>query len=265
MPNITLMQGDCLDLMKQLPDGSVDMILCDLPYGCLNKNNPNTKWDSIIPFGSIWSEYCRIAKENAAIVLFGSGMFTADLMQSNRKMWRYNIVWDKVAKTGFLNAKKMPLRRHEDICVFYKKTPVYNPQMEKCPPHKRNHSKGNMKSPTKNRCYGNFVETPTIVSDEKYPTSIVSISKEHCNGKFFHPTQKPVALYQWILSRYAKEGDIILDTHVGSASSLIACHKMRFRFVGFEIDPEYYEQAKRRLDTETAQMNIFDFLGGDND
>ena len=118
MDNIQLMQGDCLELMKQIPDGSIDMILCDLPYG-VTRN----KWDTIIPLDSLWSEYDRITKENAAVLLFSSGLFTAKLMMSNHKQWRYNLVWDKVLTSGFLNANRMPLRQYENICVFYK-----NPQ-----------------------------------------------------------------------------------------------------------------------------------------
>ena len=128
--------GDCLTLMPQIADKSIDMILCDLPYQVLHKNNPNAQWDKIIPFDPLWEQYNRIIKDNGAIVLFAQGMFTAQLMMSNPKMWRYNWVWDKVLKTGFLNSKKMPLRQHEDICVFYKSLPTYNPQMVKCEPHK---------------------------------------------------------------------------------------------------------------------------------
>ena len=136
---IELYNGDCLEVMQTIPDKSVDMILCDLPYEQLNKSNPNAKWDCQINFEKLWEYYSRIIKDNGAIVLFGSGMFTADLIYSNKKLWKYNLIWDKVAKTGFLNAKKMPLRQHEDICVFYKSLPTYNPQMTKCEPHQRNH------------------------------------------------------------------------------------------------------------------------------
>lgn len=135
-PN-TIHCGDCLELMPQIADKSIDMILCDLPYGVLNEQSEGGKWDSIIPFQPLWEQYCRIIKDNGAIILFAQGMFTAQLMMSNPKMWRYNLVWDKVLKTGFLNANRMPLRQHEDICVFYKKLPTYNPQMEKCKPRQK--------------------------------------------------------------------------------------------------------------------------------
>lgn len=242
-----LWQGDCLELMKDIPNKSVDMILCDLPYGVLNKNNKNAKWDNVLPLELLWEQYKRIIKDNGAILLFASGMFTADVMKSNTKMWRYNLVWDKVAKTGFLNAKRMPLRQHEDIVVFYKKLPTYNPQMQKCEPHKRNHTKGNMLNPTKNSCYGNFVEVPTIISDEKYPTSIISISKEHCNGKFYHPTQKPVALLEYLVKTYTKDGEIVLDNCMGSGSTGVACVKTNRKFIGIELEHKYFDVARHRI------------------
>lgn len=244
---VILFQGDCLALMNDLPEKSVDMILCDLPYGVLNKTNQNAKWDSVIPFSALWSHYERIIKDNGAIVLFGNGMFTSDLMQSQKRLWRYNLIWDKVAKTGFLNANRMPLRQHEDICVFYKKLPTYNPQMVPCEPHKRNHSKGNMKNPTNNNCYGKFVEIPTRITDLKYPVSIIPISKEHCNGKFFHPTQKPVELLEWLIKTYTNEGDLVLDNCCGSGSTGVACINTNRRFVGMELEEKYYKIAKERL------------------
>lgn len=174
-------------------------------------------------------------------------------MLSNRKTWKYNLIWDKVAKTGFLNAKKMPLRQHEDICVFYKTLPKYNPQMTKCAPHKRNHSKGNMKNPCKNQCYGKFKEIPAIISDEKYPTSIISISKEHSIGKFFHPTQKPVALLEYLIKTYTNENDLVLDNCMGSGSTGVACINTNRNFIGIELDKEYFEIAKQRI--EEAEKN----------
>lgn len=184
----TLVNADCFDVFPFIEDKSIDAVICDLPYGVLNKGNKSAKWDSVLPFKLLWEQYERVIKDKGIIILFGQGLFTAELMISNKKLWRYNLCWDKVAKTGFLNASRMPLRQHEDIIIFYKQLPTYNPQMVKCEPHKRNHSKGNMKQPQKNSCYGFFVETPTIISDEKFPTSIVSIPKEHETGKFHHPT-----------------------------------------------------------------------------
>lgn len=239
--------GDCLELMDTVKDKSVDMVLCDLPYGVLNRKNEAAKWDCQIDLRVLWKHYNRVVKENGAIVLFGSGMFTADLMHSNSKMWRYNLIWDKCATTGFLNAKKMPLRRHEDIVVFYRNLPVYNPQMQKCEPHKRNHTRGNFSNPIKNSCYGDFLEVPTIVSDEKFPTSIVRFSKEHCNGKLFHPTQKPVALLEWLIRSYTNKNDVVLDNCMGSGSTGVACVRTNRSFIGMEKERKYFEIAQDRI------------------
>jgi len=244
---IQLIKGDCLIEMQNIPDKSIDAIICDLPYGVLNKGNSSAKWDSVIPFDKLWSSYERIIKDNGIIVLFGQGMFTADLLISNKKLWRYNLVWDKVAKTGFLNSKRMQLRQHEDICIFYKSLPTYNPQMVKCEPHKRNHSKGNMLNPQKNSCYGSFVETPTIVSDENFPTSIISIPKEHETGKFHHPTQKPVLLLEYLIKTYTDELDVVLDNTMGSGTTGVACKNLNRSFIGIERDEKYFEIAKERI------------------
>lgn len=254
--NNTIHRGDCLELMPHIADKSVDMVLCDLPYGVLNKNNPSAKWDCIIPFQQLWKQYNRVIKNNGAIVLFAQGMFTAKLMMSNPKMWRYNLVWDKVLKTGFLNANRMPLRQHEDIAVFYKKKPTYNPQMVKCEPHQRNHGKGKNEQPT-NRCYGNFVSTPTIISDEKFPTSIISIPKEHINGKSYHPTEKPVSLLQYLIRTYTNDGDVVLDNTMGSGSTIVAAIRENRQYIGIEKDEKYFDIAKRRIAAETNQLSLF--------
>jgi adenine specific DNA methylase Mod len=178
-------------------------------------------------------------------------------MMSNPKMWRYNLVWDKVLKTGFLNSKKMPLRQHEDICVFYKNLPTYNPQMVKCEPHKRNHSKGNGKHRGVNRCYGNYVETPTIISDEKFPTSIISIPKQHIVGKSYHPTEKPVSLIQWLIRTYSNKGDVILDNTIGSGTTAIAAIREKRHFIGFELNEKYYKIACDRIAREKQQLTLF--------
>ena len=159
----TIYNEDCLQGMKRIPDGTIDAVICDLPYGVLNGESEGGSWDVIIPFEPLWEQYRRITKPNAAIILFAQGMFTSDLMQSNRKMWRYNLIWDKCRTNGFLNANRMPLRQHEDIVVFYDKLPTYNPQMIKSDPHARNHGKGAMEKNT-NRCYGNF--TPSLQSSQ---------------------------------------------------------------------------------------------------
>jgi len=239
--------GDCLKRMKEIEDKSIDMILCDPPYGVLNKSNPSAKWDSIIPFEPLWEQYKRITKPNAAIVLFSQGMFTANLMLSNPKWWRYNLIWDKVLKNGFLNANRQPLRQHEDICVFSSGQTTYNPQMVKCEPHKRNHGKGSMGKQV-NNCYGSFVSTPTIISDEKYPTSIISFPKKHINGKSYHPTEKPTDILEYLINTYSNENDLVLDNTCGSGSCGVAAINTNRRFIGIEKDEKYFNIACDRIE-----------------
>lgn len=246
---------DCLEGMKRIPDGSVDCVICDLPYGVLNKQSEGGGWDNAIPFEPMWNEYLRITKPNAAIILFGQGMFTAKLMMSNEKMWRYNIFWDKCRTTGFLNAKKVPLKRTETISVFYDKQPTYHPQMRKCLPHERNHSRGKQINDQTNRCYGNFGKADDIITDEKYPTDIVVFQRNVHDS--FHPTQKPVALIQYLIRTYSNEGDTILDNCMGSGTTAIAAIREKRNFIGFELNKEYYDKACKRIKLEQAQLTLF--------
>lgn len=236
-------QGNCLALMKDIPDNSIDMILCDLPYGITSRN----KWDSVIPFEPLWEQYKRITKENAAIVLFGSGMFTADLMTSNKSMWRYNLIWEKTQPTGFLNAKKMPLRSHEDICVFYKSTPVYNPQ--KTSGHERKVSTAKHKQNSKNTTnYGEHGLT-TYDSTERYPRSVLTFSKD-IQKSALHPTQKPLALCEYLIKTYTNEGAVVLDNCMGSGTTCVAAKNLNRRYIGFELDEDYFRIAQERLGQE---------------
>lgn len=246
---ISLFHGDCLDKMAYIPRQSVDMILCDLPYGTLNKSNPNARWDNVIPFDKLWEQYERVIKDNGAIVLFAQGMFTAQLMMSNPKLWRYNLVWDKVLTSGFLNAKRMPLRSHEDICVFYKQLPTYNPQMHEGKPL---HSKGTSYKDKEltNNCYGSLGTTDDCRRGctSKYPTSIVRFPKPHPSISV-HPTQKSVELCEWLIKTYTREGDVVLDNCMGSGSTMVACVKTRRRGIGIEKDDNYFKIAQERVKT----------------
>lgn len=241
--NIKLLQGDCLELMNDINNKSIDLILCDLPYGQTARN----KWDTVIPFEPLWEQYTRIIKDNGAIVLFANGMFTADLMYSNRKMWRYNLVWDKVLPSGFLNAKKMPMRSHEDICVFYKKPPTYNPQMIE---GKECHSRGNAvgKSQDEFSRNTNYGELKAVQTDGnlKYPKSILTYQKPHPSTSV-HPTQKPVELLEWIIKTYTEEGEVVLDNCMGSGSTGVAVINTNRRFVGIELDNTYFNIAENRI------------------
>lgn len=248
-------QGDCLELIKQLPDKSIDCIICDPPYEVLNKNNKDAQWDRIIPFDELWQQYERVAKDNAAIILFAQGMFTARLMMSNPKLWRYNLIWQKGGRcSGFLNAKKMPLREHEDIVVFYRKQPTYNPQMTKCLPHERNHSRGRQQGEQTNRCYGEFGRAEDIMTDLKYPKSILNFNRPHPQ---IHPTQKPVALIQYLIKTYSNENDLILDNCVGSGTTAVAAIKEKRHFIGMELNKEYYDIACKRVKEAKMYQSMF--------
>lgn len=235
--------GDCLELMKTIPDGSVDMILCDLPYGQTARN----KWDNIIPFEELWNEYNRIVKPNAAIVLFANGLFTADLMLSQRQKWRYNLIWEKTQPTGFLNAKRMPLRTHEDICVFYDKQPTYNPQ--KTQGHKRKVSTAEHKRNSNMTTDYNEHKFTTYDSTERYPKSILKFSKDTQKASL-HPTQKPVELLEWLIKTYTNENETVLDNCMGSGSTGVACLHTNRNFIGFELDENYFQIARKRIELE---------------
>lgn len=242
-----LYHGDCLVEMQKIADGSVDMILCDLPYGVLNKGNKSAGWDRLIPFEPLWKQYNRVIKDNGAIVLFAQGMFTAKLMMSNPKMWRYNLIWDKCRATGFLNANRMPLRYHEDICVFYKSLPTYNPQMEDLNGRERNHPQGHGNHSEKNQCYGNVKRINPTYEDKKHPRSIIKIKAIHCAEGQSHLTQKPVALMEYLIKTYTNEGELVLDNTMGSGSTGVACMNAGRDFIGIELDDGYFKIASDRI------------------
>lgn len=233
-------QGDCLELMKEIPDGSVDMILCDLPYG-----TTACKWDIVIPFEPLWEQYRRIIKENGAIALFGSEPFASFLRVSNMEMYKYDWVWEKTKASSFLNAKKMPLRAYETISIFYKKQPTYNPQyIEGGKPYKKiNVSDGRAS------IYGRCDKSGVIKESKdgrRYPRNVIKFSNP--NNSSFHPTQKPVALLEYLIKTYTNEGEVVLDNCMGSGSTCVAAINTGRHYIGFEKDPQYFEIAKRRIE-----------------
>ena len=249
MNQIQIKQGDCLELMKEIPDKSIDMILCDLPYG-----TTQNKSDIIIPFDKLWNSYERIIKDNGAIVLFAQGVFYVDLINSNRKLFRYDLIWDKVLTSGFLNAKRMPLRQHEQIAVFYKKLPKYNPQFTSGKPL---HSKGKTykDKPIVNQNYGVFhtADDSRAGSTEKYPTSILKFQKPHPSISV-HRTQKSVELLEWLINTYTDEGETVLDNCMGSGSTGVACVNTNRNFIGYELDEKYFEIAEKRINETMCNM-----------
>lgn len=238
-----LLQGDCLELMKDLPDGCVDMVLCDLPYG-----TTRNKWDAVIPFGPLWEQYRRVIKENGAIVLFSDGRFTFSLVGSNLQDWKYTLVWDKGYPGGFLNANKMPLRQHEEIQVFYRKAPTYNPQKT---PGAPSHAKGKAagSGPAKvNNNYGSYqvVDNSKELGAMKHPISILRFPKVH-PSKAIHPTQKPTDLCKFLVRTYTNIGDTVLDNCMGSGSTGVACIETERDFIGIEKDPKIFASARCRI------------------
>lgn len=239
--NIKLFQGDCLELMKDIPDGSIDMILCDLPYG-----TTACKWDSVIPFEPLWEQYKRIIKDNGAIVLFGSEPFSTMLRCSNLKMYKYDWIWKKSKKTGFPNANRQPLRNYETISVFYKKQCRYNPQglVKLDVPVKKDRKKPKRETVNAGENDGSLVGEYTVLY-KNYPTQVINFSSV---GNTIHPTQKPVALLEYLIKTYTNEGETVLDNCMGSGSTGVACMNTGRRFIGMELETKYFEIAKQRID-----------------
>lgn len=236
--NIQLYQGDCLEVMKGIEDKSIDMILCDLPYG-----TTNCSWDIVIPFEPLWEQYNRIIKDNGAIVLFGSEPFSSALRMSNIKNYKYDWVWEKSKATGFLNAKKRPLVAHEYIHVFYKKQPLYNPQMREGNPY----NKGMRKQQTENDVYGEFKQVEVKSEGKRYPRSVIYYKTAETEGETFHKTQKPVSLLEYLINTYTNTGEVVLDNCMGSGSTGIACINTNRKFIGVELDDTYFNVAKERI------------------
>lgn len=237
-----LYHGDCLDIMKNIPDASIDMILCDLPYG-----TTACKWDSIIPFEPLWEQYKRIIKNNGAIVLTASQPFTSKLISSNYEMFKCEWIWEKTQATGHLDAKRKPMRAHENICVFYKKQATYNPI--KTQGHKRKVSLARHKQNTeKNQTEvyhksDNFTDYDTT---ERYPRSVLTFAsdKQKCS---LHPTQKPVALFEYFIKTYTNEGELVLDNCIGSGTTAIACINTKRNYIGIEKEQKYFDIANERI------------------
>lgn len=241
---VTLYQGDCLTVLKSVKDKSVDMVLCDLPYG-FTRN----KWDSIIPFSELWEHYSRIIKDNGCIALFCDGLFMADLMVSNRKMWRYNLIWDKQRGCDFLNANVKPLKSHEEIAIFYKKKPTYNKQSWYSKPYKKTKN-GSLSS--------NYGERGAAYTESldgaRNPLSILSYPRDSSR---YHPTQKPVALCEYLIKTYTNQGDTVLDNCMGSGSTGVAAVNTNRKFIGIELDKEYFNIAQARIAERADWIECF--------
>jgi site-specific DNA-methyltransferase (adenine-specific) len=251
MNEYELYNDDCLEQMKNIDDKSIDLILTDLPYG-----TTNCKWDSIIPLDLLWEQYNRIIKDNGAILLFAQTPFDKILGCSNLKMLRYEWIWEKTQATGHFNAKKMPMKAHENILVFYKKLPTYNPQkIQGCKPAHGAVRKAEVGNKT--QIYGKVKEDSVYEggNTDRYPRSVIIFAsdKQTC---CLHPTQKPVALCEYLIKTYSNENDIVLDSCMGSGTTGIACLNTNRKFIGIEKEKQYFDIAKKRIDDFLKEKNI---------
>jgi len=243
----SLLFGDCLERMKEIPDGSVDLVLVDLPYG-----TTQNKWDSVIPFEPMWGQLYRVLKRDGACVMFSSQPFTTLLIGSNLKGFRYNLIWEKQKGSDPLNAKRKPLKSHEDINLFYRKQPTYNPQFELGEAYVR---KGDCSVKSSN--FNKAKETETVINDGKrYPKSVLRFTSEGMNSGSLHPTQKPVALLEYLIKTYTNENEVVLDFTAGSFSTGVACINTNRKFLGIEMNEGYFNIGVKRMQESTMKGEI---------
>ena len=240
--------GDCLDLMPSIPSKSVDMVLCDLPYG-----TTDCSWDSIIDLSVLWQQYERVIKDNGAIVLTANRQFTFALYNSNPKIYRYKWIYLKSLKTNFLNANKQPLCQHEEVLIFYKNQPCYNPQMTKGKPYKREHPNSKLSGDS---VYINdkLIRSTTENNGDYFPSDVIQF-KQH-NGFTWHPTQKPVALFEYLIKTYTNEGELVLDNCSGSGTTAIACMNTNRRFICIERDETYHKKSIERMNNHEPLFHL---------
>ena len=244
-----IFQGDCLEVMNELDDASVDLVLCDLPYG-----TTRNKWDSVIPLDELWKQYRRVVRRRGAVILSSQGKFTARLILSNESWFRYKFVWIKSKPTNFLNARRQPLRQHEDVCVFYGSQPDYTPVMSQGEPY----DKGTRKDQYTGS-YGDFRPVQVKSDGERFPTDALycKTAESEAGGRVWHPTQKPVALGRYLVRLFTREGDVVLDNAFGSGSFLVAAALEGRRFVGIEKNEEVHLFKRERIDyMEVARMRL---------
>lgn len=234
----SLIEGDCLDVLRRFPENSIDMVLCDLPYG-----TTQNKWDSVIDLKELWEHYRRVVRPNGAIVLTSQGVFTAKLILSNEEFFKFKLVWEKSKPTNFLNAKKQPLRKHEDVCVFYRTQPTYNPQMSSGVPYDKGIRKNQLSG-----SYGEFQPAHVRSSGDRYPTDVIYFKTAESEGSVWHPTQKPISLARYLIKTFSNPGDLILDNAFGSGSFLVAAAIEGRKFCGIEKNMDVQLFKKDRID-----------------
>ena len=248
--NTQLLHGDCLEIMPKIESNSIDLILCDLPYG-----TTQCSWDIIIPFDELWKQYNRVLKETGIVVLFSGGLFTIDLINSNRKDFKYKLIWKKNVPTGMSSAKYRPMKYYEEICIFYRKNGTYNPQMKE-------------RIGVGKACYNydhycgesNHVEYEKIKKrydpDFVQPSDVLEFNVVPNRKGKVHPTQKPVELLEWLIRTYSNENDTVLDNCMGSGSTGVACKNLNRNFIGMELDENYFNIAKERIEEELSTPKL---------
>lgn len=238
---INIEQGDCLKLMNSITSHSIDMILCDLPYEITGKH-----WDIAIPFDELWRHYKRVIKQGGVIALFSKQPFTSMVVQSNLDWWRYELIWEKDKGTDFGNANRKPLNAHENVEIFYNAQPTYNKQMREGKPYIKKNYRNNDDEDLNFKSDNSGV---WVNNGERTPTSVIKIARDNIHkGTSLHPTQKPVKLLEWLIKTYTNEGDLVLDNCMGSGSTGIACINTDRNFIGYELDNEYFDIAKKRIE-----------------
>lgn len=244
MSSFNLYNGDCFDVMANIPDHSIDLILCDLPYG-----TTANRWDTVIPFDDMWSAYERIIKPKGNIVLFGAGLFAFKLALSNERLFRYDMVWQKSKSGSPLTAKYMPLKKHEIVLVFGESAAYYEPQMHKGTPYKRKYTPNKVN----NMQYG-IKGVQTDNKGTRHPSTVLDFPQKWRRQDQVHPTQKPVELMEFLVKSYCPENGIVLDNCMGSGSTGVACINTNRDFIGIEIEEKYFEIAKKRIDESGKKL-----------
>lgn len=248
MVYIQLYNENCKETLKRLPDGSVDLMLQDTPFGVTQND-----WDISPNFAEMWLEWERVLKPDGVWLFFGTLPFAASLISSRLGFFRYDIVWQKDRPSGFLNANKMPLRSHELILVFYRSLPTYNPQ--KTQGHKPSNINGRAKKEQTN--YGNFESIIKGNQTDRHPTSVLKVNVHNSQDGFIHPTQKPVKLIRWLIKTYSNKGETVFDGYSGSGTTAVACIKEQRNFIGSEINQDYFEKSIKRIEHEKSQLVLF--------
>ena len=241
--------GDCLELMKDIPDKSIDMILCDLPYG-----TTACKWDAIIPFEPLWEQYKRVIKDNGAIVLTASQPFTSALVMSNPKLFKYEWIWEKNKPSNFMVANKQPMKYHENILIFYKKQTVYNKQLIERSENGKDRTKYKY-TRTESEHYNLGKIDVNYNPNLKNPSTIIKVNTQYQNTNI-HPTQKPVALFEYLINTYTEEGETVLDNCIGSGTTAIACINTNRNYIGIEKDENYFNLANKRIEEEIDKLKF---------